>query len=102
MRPNQAVERTAGRPAVAHFDRLGGEPQMTWIYVPLLDELLRYLPKRNRVLRQMYLVGRMCSFRFASGRRRKLKITQPLVITVSGKASFDIGHAPADQIKPEN
>ena len=34
-------------------------------------------------------------FRVRSG--RKLKITQPLTITVVGKAFFDIGHAPADQ-----
>jgi hypothetical protein len=33
-------------------------------------------------------------FRVRSG--RKLKLTQPLVITVIGKAFFDIGHAPAD------
>ena len=34
-------------------------------------------------------------FRVRSG--RKLKLTQPLVITAIGKAFFDIGHAPADQ-----
>jgi hypothetical protein len=34
-------------------------------------------------------------FRVRSG--RKLKITQPPIITVIGKAFFDIGHAPADQ-----
>jgi hypothetical protein len=33
-------------------------------------------------------------FRVRSG--RKLKLTQPLIITVIGKAFFDIGHAPAD------
>jgi hypothetical protein len=34
-------------------------------------------------------------FRVRSG--RKLKISQPLIIRVIGKAFFDIGHAPADQ-----
>jgi hypothetical protein len=34
-------------------------------------------------------------FRVRSG--RKFKVTQPLVITVVGKAFFDVGHAPADQ-----
>jgi hypothetical protein len=34
-------------------------------------------------------------FRVRSG--RKLKIRQPLIITVIGKAFFDIGHVPADQ-----
>jgi hypothetical protein len=34
-------------------------------------------------------------FRVRSG--RKLRITQPPIITVTGKAFFDIGHAPADQ-----
>jgi hypothetical protein len=34
-------------------------------------------------------------FRVRSG--RKLKIAQPLIIRVIGKAFFDIGHAPADQ-----
>jgi hypothetical protein len=34
-------------------------------------------------------------FRVRSG--RKLKIPQPLIITVVGKAFFDVGHAPADQ-----
>ena len=33
-------------------------------------------------------------FRVRSG--RKLKLTQPPIITVIGKAFFDIGHAPAD------
>jgi hypothetical protein len=33
-------------------------------------------------------------FRVRSG--RKLKLRQPLVVTVIGKAFFDIGHAPAD------
>jgi hypothetical protein len=33
-------------------------------------------------------------FRVRSG--RKLKFAQPLVVTVVGKAFFDIGHAPAD------
>ena len=28
---------------------------------------------------------------------RKLKITEPRIITVTGKAFFDINHAPADQ-----
>jgi hypothetical protein len=36
-------------------------------------------------------------FRVRSG--RKLRITQPLIITVIGKAFFDIGHAPADHEK---
>src|SRR5213083_2190637 len=34
-------------------------------------------------------------FRVRSG--RKLKITEPRIITVTGKAFFDINHAPADQ-----
>jgi hypothetical protein len=34
------------------------------------------------------------SFRVRSG--RKLKIAQPPIITVIGKAFFDIGHAPSD------
>jgi hypothetical protein len=33
-------------------------------------------------------------FRVRSG--RKLKLSQPLIVTVIGKAFFDIGHAPAD------
>ena len=33
-------------------------------------------------------------FRVRSG--RKLKLNQPLIVTVIGKAFFDIGHAPAD------
>jgi hypothetical protein len=33
-------------------------------------------------------------FRVRSG--RKLELSQPLVVTVIGKAFFDIGHAPAD------
>jgi hypothetical protein len=33
-------------------------------------------------------------FRVRSG--RKLKVNQPLIVTVIGKAFFDIGHAPAD------
>ena len=33
-------------------------------------------------------------FRVRSG--RKLKFAQPLIVTVTGKAFFDIGHAPAD------
>jgi hypothetical protein len=33
-------------------------------------------------------------FRVRSG--RKLKLSQPVIITVTGKAFFDIGHAPAD------
>jgi hypothetical protein len=35
-------------------------------------------------------------FRFRVRSGRKLKLTQPPVITVIGKAFFDIGHAPAD------
>jgi hypothetical protein len=34
-------------------------------------------------------------FRVRSG--RKLKITEPRIVTVTGKAFFDINHAPADQ-----
>ena len=34
-------------------------------------------------------------FRVRSG--RKLKITEPRIITVTGKAFFDINNAPADQ-----
>jgi hypothetical protein len=39
--------------------------------------------------------GTQFPFRVHSG--RKFKITQPLTITVIGKAFFDIGHIPADQ-----
>jgi hypothetical protein len=58
---------------------------------------LKYQLNRNGVsFAKLYLAGQKCSFRFASGSGRKLKIAQPPIITVIGKAFFDIGHAPAD------
>jgi len=36
-------------------------------------------------------------FPFHTQSARKLNVTDPLIITVIGKAYFDIGHAPKDQ-----
>jgi hypothetical protein len=47
-------------------------------------------------LRQIVFGWTKAQFPFHVRSGRKLKITQPLVITVIGKAFFDIGHAPAD------
>jgi len=47
----------------------------------------------------------MQSFPFSLKTAKKLKIRQPHVITVTGKAFYDIAHAPADhsnrRAKPE-
>ena len=62
------------------------------------SSLLRYRLSRSGVsFAKLYLAGHRYSFHFASDPGRKLKLTQPPVITVIGKAFFDIGHAPADQ-----
>ena len=42
------------------------------------------------------LVGLHRSFHSASSRARALKFREPHVITVMGKAFYDLGHAPAD------
>ena len=48
-------------------------------------------------LRQIVFGWTQAQFPFRVRSGRKLKITQPTIITVIGKAFFDIGHAPADQ-----
>jgi hypothetical protein len=47
-------------------------------------------------LRQIVFGWTQAQFPFRVRSGRKLKLTQPPVITVIGKAFFDIGHAPAD------
>jgi hypothetical protein len=47
-------------------------------------------------LRQIVFSWTQAPFPFRVRSGRKLKITQPTIITVIGKAFFDIGHAPAD------
>jgi hypothetical protein len=48
-------------------------------------------------LRQIVFGWTQSQFPFRVRSGRKLKIAQPLIIRVIGKAFFDIGHAPADQ-----
>jgi hypothetical protein len=45
---------------------------------------------------KLCLAGRHRSFRFNVKTTHTLKIHEPHVITVTGKAFYDIGHAPAD------
>jgi hypothetical protein len=47
-------------------------------------------------LRQIVFGWTQVQFPFRVRSGRKLKIDQPLIITVIGKAFFDIGYAPAD------
>jgi hypothetical protein len=47
-------------------------------------------------LRQIVFGWTQVQFPFRVRSGRKLKVNQPLIITVVGKAFFDIGHAPAD------
>ena len=47
-------------------------------------------------LRQIVFGWTQVEFPFRVRSGRKLKINQPLVISVIGKAFFDIGHSPAD------
>jgi hypothetical protein len=47
-------------------------------------------------LRQIVFSWTQVQFPFRVRSGRKLKVNQPLIITVIGKAFFDIGHAPAD------
>jgi len=46
---------------------------------------------------QPYLVGLPHGFRFTLAPRKTLKFGQSPVITVIGKAMWDVGHAPKDQ-----
>ena len=48
-------------------------------------------------LRQIVFGWTQVQFPFRVRSGRKLKVAQPPIITVIGKAFFDIGHAPADQ-----
>jgi hypothetical protein len=53
--------------------------------------------KRERCeLRQIVFGWTEVEFPFRVRSGRKLKLSQPLIVTVIGKAFFDIGHAPAD------
>jgi hypothetical protein len=44
-----------------------------------------------------FLVGRETRFPFHTSSAKKLNVTDPPIITVIGKAYFDVGHAPKDQ-----
>jgi hypothetical protein len=57
-----------------------------------------YRQKRNGVsFAKLFSVWTHATLPFRVRSGRKLKITQPPIITVVGKAFFDVNHAPADQ-----
>jgi len=76
---------------IALQDATGDKPGM------VVDEIPAKPQKEWCELRKIVFswTGTEFPFRVRSG--RKLKITQPPIITVVGKAFFDINHAPADQ-----
>jgi hypothetical protein len=73
---------------IALADASGDKPGMVVAEIPAKAEWCE--------LRKIVFgwTGVQFPFRVRSG--RKLKLSQPLIVTVIGKAFFDIGHAPAD------
>jgi hypothetical protein len=60
--------------------------------------LLKYRQNRSGArLAPRFSIGRTRDSLFTLAPARRLNITNPPIITVVGKAFFDIGHAPKDQ-----
>jgi len=60
--------------------------------------LLRYRRNRNGArFATWFLVGRERGSLFTLALPRSWTVTDPPIITVTGKAYFDVGHAPKDQ-----
>jgi hypothetical protein len=74
---------------IALQDATGDKPGVLVVEIPAKPQWCE--------LRQIVFGWTQAQFPFRVRSGRKLKITQPLIITVVGKAFFDIGHAPADQ-----
>ena len=74
---------------IALQDATGDKPGMVVVEIPAKPQWCE--------LRQIVFGWTQVQFPFRVRSGRKLKLTQPPVITVIGKAFFDIGHAPADQ-----
>ena len=74
---------------IALQDATGDKPGIVVVEIPAKAQWCE--------LRQIVFGWTQIQFPFRVRSGRKLKLTQPPIITVIGKAFFDIGHAPADQ-----
>jgi hypothetical protein len=79
---------------IALQDATGDKPGIVVVEIPAKAEWCQ--------LREIVFGWTQVEFPFRVRSGRKLKLTQPLVITVIGKAFFDIGHAPADHSNRRN
>jgi hypothetical protein len=73
---------------LAIVDASGDKPGVVVVEIPAKPQWCE--------LRQIVFGWTQVQFPFRVRSGRKLKITQSPIITVIGKAFFDIGHAPAD------
>jgi hypothetical protein len=73
---------------IALQDVTGDKPGVVVVEIPAKPQWCE--------LRKIVFAWTEVVFPFRVGSGRKLKFRQPLIITVVGKAFFDVGHAPAD------
>src|SRR5215813_10284681 len=73
---------------IALQDVIGDKPGVVVVEIPAKAEWCE--------LRKIVFGWTEVQFPFRVRSGRKLKVNQPLIITVTGKAFFDIGHSPAD------
>ena len=78
-----------GDPHIALQDATGDKPGIVVAEIPAKPQWCE--------LRKIVFGWTQIQFPFRVRSGRKLNITQPPIITVTGKAFFDIGHTPADQ-----